>query len=68
MIREHSYISGRIHKVYTVKGWNDTTHSIVCADTLMEFNKHLNAASPATAQTMAPRTEVRQKAGLTARA
>ncbi|MCR5219514.1 MAG: hypothetical protein K6E31_00765 [bacterium] len=68
MIREHSYISGRIHKVYTVEGWNDATHSIVYADTLTEFNKYLKAASSATAQTMAPRTEVRQKAALTARA
>ncbi|MBO4793012.1 MAG: AIDA repeat-containing protein, partial [Deltaproteobacteria bacterium] len=52
----------------TVQGWNDSTHKIVYVDTLTEFNKYLNAASPTTAQTTAARNEVWQKAGLAAKA
>ena len=48
----------------TVEGWNDATHNIVYADTLAEFNKYLNAASPTTAQTTSARNEVWKKAGL----
>ena len=52
----------------TVHGWNDATHNIVFTDTLTDFTKYLNAASPTAEQVTAARTEVWAKAGLAAKA
>ena len=48
----------------TVKGWSDSTHSIVFGSGMKAFDKFIKLTSPTNAQTTAARNEAFKKAGL----